>query len=69
VFSISPSEICDERTASRLRWFNAACWSYMVPETLIDCGKLYDHFTHSFTVDSTLIIMLTFIFQKEYQWH
>jgi len=25
IFSISPSEICDECTASHLGWFNAAC--------------------------------------------
>ncbi|KAG6847049.1 hypothetical protein H0H93_010444 [Arthromyces matolae] len=48
VFSISPLEICDERTASRLGWFNAARRSSMSPENLIECTKLYDLYTNGF---------------------
>ncbi|KXN92074.1 hypothetical protein AN958_09777 [Leucoagaricus sp. SymC.cos] len=49
VFSISPSEICDEHTASRLGWFNAARRSSMSPEKLIECTKLHDFYMHGFT--------------------
>ncbi|KAJ6622586.1 hypothetical protein B0H10DRAFT_2214225 [Mycena sp. CBHHK59/15] len=42
-----PSEICDERTASRLGWFNAACWSSILLVNLISCAQLYDHYTNS----------------------
>ncbi|KAG6843706.1 hypothetical protein H0H87_001441 [Tephrocybe sp. NHM501043] len=47
IFLISPSEICDERTASHLGWFNAAQHSSMSPETLVECTKLYDFYTNS----------------------
>ncbi|KAF8871936.1 hypothetical protein CPB84DRAFT_1753800 [Gymnopilus junonius] len=46
VFSISPSEICDERTASRLGWFNAAHRSSILPEHLVDSAKLYDFYVN-----------------------
>ncbi|KAJ6583941.1 hypothetical protein DFH09DRAFT_1075558 [Mycena vulgaris] len=46
VFSIMPSEICDERTASRLGWFNAARRSSILPENLIDCARIYDFYTN-----------------------
>ncbi|KAJ7271555.1 hypothetical protein C8J57DRAFT_1507457 [Mycena rebaudengoi] len=46
IFSILPSEICDERTASRLGWFNAARRSSMLPENLIGCAQLYEFYTH-----------------------
>ena len=49
IFSISPSEICDERTASRLGWFNAARRSSMTPEHLVDSAKLYDFYVNGFT--------------------
>ncbi|KAJ6595140.1 hypothetical protein DFH09DRAFT_1305821 [Mycena vulgaris] len=44
-FSIFPSEICDERTAPHLGWFNAARHSSMLPENLIGCACLYDFYT------------------------
>ncbi|KAF7344297.1 Zinc finger bed domain-containing protein 1-like [Mycena venus] len=46
IFSIMPSEICDERTASRLGWFNAARRSSILPENLVDCSRLYDYYTN-----------------------
>ena len=49
IFSISPSEICDERTASRLGWFNAARRSSMTPEHLVDSAKLYEFYVNGFT--------------------
>ncbi|KAK7018294.1 hypothetical protein R3P38DRAFT_1296978 [Favolaschia claudopus] len=49
IFSIMPSEICDERTASRLGWFNAARRSSILPENLIDCARLYDYYTNGIT--------------------
>ncbi|KAJ3510406.1 hypothetical protein NLJ89_g4689 [Agrocybe chaxingu] len=48
LFSICPSEICDERTASRLGWFNAARRSSMTPEHLVDSAKLYDYYVNGF---------------------
>ncbi|KAG6914892.1 hypothetical protein DXG01_014736 [Tephrocybe rancida] len=48
IFSISLSKICNERTASRLGWFNAAQRSSMSPETLVECTKLYNFYTNSF---------------------
>ncbi|KAF8149065.1 hypothetical protein B0H34DRAFT_802591 [Crassisporium funariophilum] len=48
LFSISPSEICDERTASRLGWYNAARRSSITPEHLIDSTKLYDFYMNGF---------------------
>ncbi|KAJ6526862.1 hypothetical protein DFH09DRAFT_1095058 [Mycena vulgaris] len=44
--TIFPSEICDERTASRLGWFNAARRSSILPENLIGCARLYDYYTN-----------------------
>uniref|UniRef100_A0A8H7XL12 Uncharacterized protein n=1 Tax=Psilocybe cubensis TaxID=181762 RepID=A0A8H7XL12_PSICU len=49
IFSISPSEICDERTASRLGWFNAARRSSITPEHLISSAKLYDYYVNGFS--------------------
>ena len=49
IFSISPSEICDERTASCLGWFNAARRSSMTPEHLVNSAKLYDFYVNGFT--------------------
>ncbi|KAJ7182160.1 ribonuclease H-like domain-containing protein [Mycena filopes] len=46
LFSIMPSEICDERTASRLGWFNAARRSSMLPENLVGCAQLYDFYKY-----------------------
>ncbi|KAJ6624407.1 hypothetical protein B0H10DRAFT_2324854 [Mycena sp. CBHHK59/15] len=46
IFSIMPSEICDEHTASRLSWFNAAHRSSILPENLISCAQLYNHYTN-----------------------
>ncbi|KAF8146575.1 hypothetical protein K438DRAFT_1990481 [Mycena galopus ATCC 62051] len=46
LFSILPSEICDERTASRLGWFNAARRSSILPENLVGCAQLYDFYTN-----------------------
>ncbi|KAJ7475427.1 hypothetical protein B0H11DRAFT_1321017 [Mycena galericulata] len=46
IFSILPSEICDERTASRLGWFNAARRASMLPENLIGCARLFDFYTN-----------------------
>ncbi|KAK7057889.1 ribonuclease H-like domain-containing protein [Favolaschia claudopus] len=40
VFSIMPSELCDERTASLLGWINAARRSSMTPEHLIATAQL-----------------------------
>ena len=48
LFSISPSEICDEHTASCLGWFNAAHPSSLTPEHLIDSTKLYDFYVNGF---------------------
>ncbi|KAF8239534.1 hypothetical protein L208DRAFT_1420684 [Tricholoma matsutake] len=48
VFSITPSEICDERTALRLGWFNAARQSSITPEHLVDLAKLYDFYVNGF---------------------
>ena len=52
IFSICPSEICDERTASRLGWFNAARRSSITPENLIDSAKLYDYYVNGFNDSS-----------------
>jgi hypothetical protein len=41
-------EICDERTASRLGWFNAARKSSITPEHLVDSAKLYDFYVNGF---------------------
>ncbi|KAF5313790.1 hypothetical protein D9619_013706 [Psilocybe cf. subviscida] len=49
LFSISPSEICDERIASRLGWLNAARRSAITPEHLIDSAKLYDYYVNGLT--------------------
>ncbi|KAF9470487.1 hypothetical protein BDN70DRAFT_902068 [Pholiota conissans] len=49
LFSISPSEICDERTASHLGWFNTARRSSMMPENLVTATKLYDYYVNGFT--------------------
>jgi hypothetical protein len=38
--------MCDERTASRLGWFNAARRSSINPENLIDSAKLYDYYVN-----------------------
>ncbi|KAJ7236487.1 hypothetical protein C8J57DRAFT_1247733 [Mycena rebaudengoi] len=46
IFSILLSEICDEPTASRLGWFNAARRSSMLPEVLVGCAQLYKFYTH-----------------------
>ncbi|KAJ6579336.1 hypothetical protein B0H10DRAFT_1962959 [Mycena sp. CBHHK59/15] len=46
LFSILTSEICDERTASHLGWFNAARRSSILPENLIGCARLYDFYTN-----------------------
>lgn len=48
MFSISPSEICDERTASQLGWFNAVRRSSIRPEHLIDSARLYDYWVNGF---------------------
>ncbi|KAL0068891.1 hypothetical protein AAF712_003884 [Marasmius tenuissimus] len=48
VFSINPSKICDERTASRLGWFNAARRSSLTPENLVNSAKLYDYYVNGF---------------------
>ncbi|KAJ7794610.1 hypothetical protein B0H14DRAFT_2621746 [Mycena olivaceomarginata] len=47
VFSIMPSEICDERTASRLGRFNSARTASMAPDSLVECAKLYDYYTYA----------------------
>ncbi|CAK5272713.1 unnamed protein product [Mycena citricolor] len=52
VFSIVPSEICDERTASRLGWFNSARRSSMTPQNLINSARLHDYYTHGYNNDS-----------------
>ncbi|KAJ7062715.1 ribonuclease H-like domain-containing protein [Mycena amicta] len=49
VFSIMPSEICDERTASLLGWINAARRSSMSPEHLIACAQLSQYYKNGFT--------------------
>ena len=49
-----PSEICDEHTASRLGWFNAARRSSILPENLVSCAQLYDYYTNGISeVDYT----------------
>jgi hypothetical protein len=48
LFSITPSEICDERTASQLGWFNAAQQSSITLEHLVDSAKLYDFYVNGF---------------------
>jgi len=48
IFSISPSEICDECTASRLGWFDAAHRSSITPEHLVDSARLYDYYVSGF---------------------
>ncbi|KAJ7853279.1 hypothetical protein B0H14DRAFT_2580442 [Mycena olivaceomarginata] len=40
IFSIMPSELCDERTVSLLGWINAARRSSLTPEHLIACAQL-----------------------------
>ncbi|KAJ6613402.1 hypothetical protein B0H10DRAFT_2436507 [Mycena sp. CBHHK59/15] len=40
IFSIMPSELCDERTASLLGWINAARRSSLTPEHLIASAQL-----------------------------
>ncbi|KAJ7927385.1 hypothetical protein B0H13DRAFT_1861382 [Mycena leptocephala] len=47
-----PSEICNERTASRLGRFNSARRASMTPDNLVGCAKLYDHYTYVYTDDS-----------------
>ncbi|KAJ7748145.1 hypothetical protein B0H14DRAFT_3604380 [Mycena olivaceomarginata] len=60
IFSIMPSELCDERTASLLGWINAARRSSMMPEHLIATAQLSQwykfgltegNYTHSATAN------------------
>ncbi|KAJ3744280.1 hypothetical protein DFH05DRAFT_1525301 [Lentinula detonsa] len=44
VFSITPSEICDERQASRLGWLDNARRASITPENLINSAKMYECF-------------------------
>ncbi|KAJ3777252.1 hypothetical protein FB446DRAFT_718062 [Lentinula raphanica] len=46
VFSILPSEICDERTASSMGWLNSARRSSITPQNLIDSAKLRDYYAN-----------------------
>ncbi|CAK5274220.1 unnamed protein product [Mycena citricolor] len=46
LFSISPSEICDERTASLLGWMNAARRSSMTAENLVHSAQLSQWYKH-----------------------
>ena len=67
IFSITPSEICDERTASRLGWFNLARQSSLTPDHLIDLAKLYDFYVNGFNEGKythTAHIHLTPVTQK-----
>ena len=52
MFSISLSEICDERTTSCLGWFNATRRSCITPKNLIDSAKLYDYYVNGFNDSS-----------------
>ncbi|CAK5284615.1 unnamed protein product [Mycena citricolor] len=49
LFSISPSEICDERTASLLGWTNSARRSSMTPKNLVYSAQLSQWYKNGFT--------------------
>ena len=46
LFSVSPSEMCDERSASRLAAFNSAKCNGLSAENLIHMAQLHDHWTY-----------------------
>ena len=46
MFSVSPSEMCDERTASRLSTFNSAKRNGLSTENLVNMAQLHDHWTY-----------------------
>jgi len=46
LFSVSPSEMCDERTASRLSTFNTAKRNGLSPENLVQMAQLRDHWIY-----------------------
>ncbi|KAH9940354.1 uncharacterized protein BXZ73DRAFT_98797 [Epithele typhae] len=52
VFSIMPSEICDERMASLLGWMNSARRSSIAPENLVACAQLSQWYKFGLTEGS-----------------
>lgn len=46
LFSVSPSEMCDERTASKLSAFNSAKRNGLSPVNLINMAKLQDYWRY-----------------------
>jgi hypothetical protein len=46
LFSVSPSEMCDERSASRLSAFNSAKRNGLRAENLIHMAQLHDQWTY-----------------------
>jgi hypothetical protein len=46
LFSVSPSEMCDERTASRLSIFNSARRNGLSAENMVRMAQLQDHWTY-----------------------
>jgi hypothetical protein len=46
LFSVSPSEMCDERTASKLSAFNSAKRNGLSPANLINMAKLQDYWRY-----------------------
>ena len=46
LFSVSPSEMCDERLASQLTVFNSAKRNGLSAENLIHMAQLHDHWTY-----------------------
>ena len=46
LFSVSPSEMCDERTASRLSIFNSARRNGLSAENMVHMAQLQDHWTY-----------------------
>ncbi|CAK5273890.1 unnamed protein product [Mycena citricolor] len=48
LFSVSPSEICNERTASLLGWMNGARQSSMTAENLVHSAQLLQWYKYGF---------------------
>ena len=46
MFSVSPSEMCDEHTASRLSTFNSTKCNDLSTENLVNMAQLHDHWAY-----------------------
>ena len=49
LFSVSPSEICDERTASKLSAFSTAKWNGLTGPNIIRMAQLQQYWNHGFS--------------------